>query len=548
MQIHCQYQRDDKDNTLALNLPMGEELRELVLPLADHIAPFGYPWSRCGDGIRSRLRSPFGFKQYYRLRLNGTALAHERQGEGLVGDRRGLDSCRLCESSANRGNAELSRRRNPEYLVQSVIEAGELVERVRSLIPLTPALREKPQSGAASPAASECQLFFGVHPFVPRKNLYEMFWPRLTLQVSEELVTQNTFQQIPSERILTMKEVRSGFQRLFRQSSVVVLLASIVIGQITNVQAQKLPPMLGTSANDPSAFDMESVRKIKADYDLVATSTTDVNREKAKELRNRLIGIGREQVDAMYFSYIKSDRKKRQLLQFLLDFLEIGAATAISLTNGERARTVISEGLGAVQASRTSLNKNFQLLERQMLINKMAADRATILTSILSKRELDVAQYPWEDARADLRTYRDSGTLDTARSSLSSDIGKQRFDAEETLRVVKDKPITAAATEEDHAAADGASAVRSKLRKALNDSNDTSRQTAATKTLQKIVGKLQEDKAIADLLNAKDISPTTEDGAEILDALRDIREILISRNRRDLVRKINLITAEVGNQ
>jgi hypothetical protein len=345
-----------------------------------------------------------------------------------------------------------------------------------------------------------------------------------------------------------MKEVRSGFQRLFRQSSVVALLASIVIGQITNIQAQKLPPILGTSTTDPSAFDIESVRKIKADYDRIATSNIGANREEAKELRNRLIGIGREQVDAMFFSYIKNDRKKRQLLQFLLDFLEIGAATAISLTSGERARTVISEGLGAVQASRTSLNKNFQLLERQMLINKMAADRATILTSILSKRELDVAQYPWEDARADLRTYRDAGTLDAAVSSLSSDIGKQRFDAEETLREVKDQPITSAATEEDLAAAERAFAVRSKLEEALNDRNNTSRQTAATKTLQKIVGKLQEDKVIADLLDAKEISHATDDGAKILAALGELRNLLTRLNRRDLVRKINLITAEVGNQ
>jgi hypothetical protein len=34
---------------------------------------------------------------------------------------------------------------------------------------------KKPLFGPASPAASESQLFFKVHPFVPRKNPYEMF-------------------------------------------------------------------------------------------------------------------------------------------------------------------------------------------------------------------------------------------------------------------------------------------------------------------------------------------------------------------------------------
>jgi hypothetical protein len=55
MQIHCQNQRDGKHNMLALNLPIDEELRELVLLLADHIAPSGYLWSRCGNGISSQL-------------------------------------------------------------------------------------------------------------------------------------------------------------------------------------------------------------------------------------------------------------------------------------------------------------------------------------------------------------------------------------------------------------------------------------------------------------------------------------------------------------
>ena len=200
-----------------------------------------------------------------------------------------------------------------------------------------------------------------------------------------------------------MKTDHLGSQWFFRSTSVFALLVSILVTQITTIQAQKLPPILDTGSTDPSAFDIESVRKIKADYDGKVVSTNPADRELAKQSRNRLIGIGREQVDAMFFGYIKKDRKKRALFQFLLDFLEIGAATAIGITNGERAKTVISEGLGAVQAGRTSLNKNFQLLERQILINKMAADRAAILTTILSKRDLDVVQYPWEDCPCRLK-------------------------------------------------------------------------------------------------------------------------------------------------
>jgi hypothetical protein len=342
-----------------------------------------------------------------------------------------------------------------------------------------------------------------------------------------------------------MKTKYLGFQRLFRHTAVFVLLVSIVISPTTIIQAQKLPPILGPGAHDPSAFDIESIRKIKADYDAKVTSTNDADRDLAKQLRNRLIGIGREQVDAMFFSYIKNDRKKRQLLQFLLDFLEIGAATAISLTAGARAKTVISEGLGAVQASRMSLNKNFQLLERQILINKMAADRATILTTILGKRNLDVIQYPWEDARADLRTYRDAGTLDGALSNLSSDVGKQKTDAEAKLREVKDQPITAAATKDDLDAARSAFEVEERLEK---DLGDNTKKAAALTTLQKIVEKLTANKEIADLLKGKSISSTTADGMKIINTLDDIKGNATIFNRRDLVRAINLVITEVGNQ
>jgi len=343
-----------------------------------------------------------------------------------------------------------------------------------------------------------------------------------------------------------MKAQHSGFQRFFRYTSILALMVFIAISQATNLSAQKLPPILNTGATDPSAFNIDNIGKIKKDYDDNKNGTTAAQKEIAKLSRNRLIGIGREQVDAMFDAYIRNDRKKRQLVQFVLDFLEIGAATAISLTKGERAKTVVSEGLGALQASRTSLNKNFQLLERQILINKMAADRATILTTILGKRDLDVGQYSWEDARADLRVYRNVGTLDGALTNLSSEVGKQKTDAEEKLREVKDQPITAAATEADQTAAKDALTVRNSLRKDLADPGS---QPAALKTLQKIVEKLQgEDKQIADLLKAKNVSPTTTDGTEILNALRDTNTTLTILNRRDLVRKINQITVEVASQ
>jgi hypothetical protein len=335
------------------------------------------------------------------------------------------------------------------------------------------------------------------------------------------------------------------FQPLFRHTRLLPLILLILLSLTKNVDAQKLPPIFSANPTDPSAFNIESIRSIKAAYDQKVSGTSEADREAAKQLRNRLIGIGREEVDAMFFGYLKSDRKNRERLQFLLDFLEIGTAAAISITRGERAKTVISDGLGALQASRTSLNKNFQLLGRQVLINKMEANRATLLTTILNKRNLDAVQYPWEDARADLRAYRDAGTLDSALSSLNSDVGKQKTDAEEKLREVKDKPITAAATPDDLAATRGAFEVENKLEA---DLSDKTKKDSALKVLHKIVDKLGEDKEVSELLKAKDISSTTDDGMKIITALDDIKRHAIIFSRRDLARKINLVIIEVGTQ
>lgn len=340
-----------------------------------------------------------------------------------------------------------------------------------------------------------------------------------------------------------MKAGNLDLRSLFRYMNVLALLLFLAVTH--PVKAQKLPPILDTGSTDPSAFNIESLRKLKSDYETRVRGTSEADREAAKQLRNRLIGIGVDQVDAVFSDKLKSDRKKNRLVQFVLDFLEIGAATAISLTNGERAKTVISEGLGALQASRTSLNKNFQLLERQVLINKMEANRATILVGILSKLDRDVIQYPWETASAELRSYRNAGTLDNALSSLSASVGTERTDAEEQLREIKDKPLTSAATPSDLTSARDAFDIEDKLE---TDLGDAAKKVAALSTLQKIVGKLAEDKEIADLLKGKGISATTDDGMKIIEALDEIKENATIFNRRDLVRKINLVIIEVGTQ
>ena len=192
-----------------------------------------------------------------------------------------------------------------------------------------------------------------------------------------------------------MKPESIIFYRLFRYTGIFALLLIIVISQSIIVKAQKLPPLLKTDQNTPSsAFNREAIAALEKGYDENVGKNDATSLELAKQYRNRLIAVGREQTDTFFLNYQQTERKHREWLQFTLNFLEIGAAAAISVTNGTRAKTVISVGLAALQATRTSLNKNFQLLERQILFNKMVENRATVLTSIFNQLDSNVIDYP----------------------------------------------------------------------------------------------------------------------------------------------------------
>ena len=143
-----------------------------------------------------------------------------------------------------------------------------------------------------------------------------------------------------------MKPESIIFYCLFRYTGIFALLLIIVISQSIIVKAQKLPPLLKTDQNTPSsAFNREAIAALEKGYDENVGKNDATSLELAKQYRNRLIAVGREQTDTFFLNYQQTERKHREWLQFTLDFLEIGAAAAISVTNGTRAKTVICVGL-----------------------------------------------------------------------------------------------------------------------------------------------------------------------------------------------------------
>ncbi len=178
-----------------------------------------------------------------------------------------------------------------------------------------------------------------------------------------------------------------------------------------------------------SSVNVANYQKVAIDYETQRTI----------ELRNRLIFMAVSQIDLHFRSNERKVRHRNRLFQTVINILEVGAATAISITNGERAKTIIADGLGFIQGSRDSINKNYKMVERQVLVNKMVEKRAKVLATIYERVDLSDEKYPFERAFIDLLDYFEAGRLDSALSELAKDSGSSAVNAEKALNDAKIK-------------------------------------------------------------------------------------------------------------
>lgn len=235
-----------------------------------------------------------------------------------------------------------------------------------------------------------------------------------------------------------MKIYFGSYRTAIRKGFIISLACLPVLGWAIPTTAQKKPIALES--------DVALSPVSKGYYEDVAKSYKsnfqENHPEQALRDRNRLIYLAVDQMDLNFYDFQKNTRKKRALFQTVLDILEIGASTAISITNGVRAKTLIAEGLGFVQLSRSAINKNFSLKETQILFNKMVAKRANVLATILTKSVQTVDQYPFEAALIDLIGYYRAGTFDGALENLNIDTGAEADEA--VKRVERIKTVTKA--------------------------------------------------------------------------------------------------------
>ena len=327
--------------------------------------------------------------------------------------------------------------------------------------------------------------------------------------------------------------------RSFLSASLLVL---ICFYGISSVAAQKKPTEFDSHSDDKqlcsggNALDATEYCEFWKLYRDNRTKTDAESKAIARDARNELIKYVQGRVDRFYEESTNKKKFNRTLLQTIFDVLEIGAATAIGITNGERVKEVIGISLAGLQAARTSFNKNFELLQTRIIVNKMRENRAQILTRIVDDMNKPVSDYSWLDAKNDLRQYLYAGTFSNALDSLAAETGEAAQNAETALRIVSgDLVIVPEATAVNVTRARDANQILDELEKKLGDASTSD---AALGNLKQILEELKKDPDLKPLVEVGNLSAST-DGAAIINRIVAIRREVTLNGRSDLARKIN---------
>jgi hypothetical protein len=255
----------------------------------------------------------------------------------------------------------------------------------------------------------------------------------------------------------------------------------------------------------------------------------NIGKLEARDARNEMIQLVRGQIDTFYKLRKDSRSSKIRVFQTILDFLRIGGDLAVTIMNGERAKTVVSAVLGGIDNGRTSFNKNFQILQTQVLINKMNANRAEIMTEIVGNLNKPISEYSWYAAKNDLRRYLFAGTFDNALDTLVNESGADVANAEQELRNVERRTIVDEATPQGILQTDDFFDTLNALEANLADNN--TRDDALTK-LRNIVTQLEGVPRFKTFLNTKNVTAQS-DGTEIVKGIRLLSRDLAADNAAD---------------
>jgi hypothetical protein len=264
---------------------------------------------------------------------------------------------------------------------------------------------------------------------------------------------------------------------------------------------------------------------------------------KAKAVRNELLENALPFIDEAYADFLVDLQAGRDRANFVADVIELGTTAAVGITNGDRPLQILGVALTAFRGGRRSADLNFfKEQTTPVLITKMDGSRARARTTILTREQAGVDDYPLGAAISDIVDYYNAGTLVRAFTELQKDTAFLTRQSENEL-LVRKGVLTPEITKEAHDLRVGA---QDSLQRLLRELNVTETKNSATKVLQNIVGQLQNDSEIAAILKKPEInvSSSDNDGLKLRESLIVIRRSAQLVNNTALLNRIDQVIVD----
>jgi hypothetical protein len=326
-----------------------------------------------------------------------------------------------------------------------------------------------------------------------------------------------------------------------------------VINRVANYEIAKFDKNMANyeCAVNGTTFDPEDLT-----YKNCGTNAKDPT--KALQIRNDVIYQLIRATDYNYFQFENDLYVKRATGSILADIIDTSANFAATITNGERAKTIINAAIISFRGGRKSVSLNyFREQTGEILITKMQTSRNRVLKEILTQlKDKDINDYPLDAALGDTIRYFYAGTLPRALQELQQDTSVAAKEANDDILILKDVKPSLLATEPQKVNAVNSFDTLNKLAgDAQNAASDSERLKVMSKLL-KIVEELNKETSVISEINKEtalkpileDINKQKTDGLALARRLLDLRFEARDRLSFTMLTKINDIIIRFGSE
>jgi len=343
------------------------------------------------------------------------------------------------------------------------------------------------------------------------------------------------------------------FNGFYLKRAVFLLIIIAAFSSILTAQKKPTSLKLDVDADDERLCKEASFRDSRfcALFKIYLENVDGSKPELAINARNDMIEIVRGQVDIFYKLRKDGRSSKIRVFQTILDFLRIGGDLAVTIMNGERAKTIVGAALSGLDTGRTAFNKNFEILQTQILINNMNSKRALILVEIYGNIDKPARSttasraYSWYAAKNDLRRYLLAGTFDDALDSLIKKSGSEVEEAEAKLRTIEKRAIVNEATPAAIKQTDDYFTKLNNLESGLKSETESTK-TSSEETLKAIFAVLKLEPRFKKFFEDNNVAAEPA-GADIVKAIRSLMRRLATDDEEELVQKIENTVIQTGN-